>query len=130
MPGHMPINIAFGNSGRIGSVERAISREADPGCVYTTGQLTRAVYHDRFYRNLNGPPIELKSYHYLQIRKSAPTFLDCIGRDNTRPGRPYLWKARDEDFYTVRNRKTKRDAEGRNRDRIRRQSANKTKAQP
>jgi hypothetical protein len=97
-------------SGRIGKIERAISRETEAGRVYTTGQLTRAVYHDRFYGgDLNAPPIELKSYHYLQIRNSAPTFLDCIGRDNHAPGKPYLWMARNEDFPSVRARKTQRD---------------------
>ena len=113
-------------SGRIGKIERAISREAsEPGRVYTTGELTRAIYHDRFYANdLNAPPIELKSYHYLQIRNSAPAFLDCVGRDNHRAGRPYLWKARNESFYTVRARKTQRDRL------IRRQSASKTKVRP
>ena len=31
------------DSGRIGKIERAISRETEAGRVYTTGQLTRAV---------------------------------------------------------------------------------------
>ena len=110
------------DNGRIGRIERSISRAVEPGRVYTTGELARAVYHDRFYaRDLNAPPIELKSYHYLQIRKrSALAFLECIGRDEHAPGRPYLFMARNEYFHSVRARKILRD-------RIRRQSANKTK---
>ncbi len=96
--------------GRIGRIETAISRETISGQVFTTGQLVRAIYHNRFYNDdLNAPPVKLKAFHYQRIRLSAPTFCDLIGRDNHRPGRPYLWKARGEDFYTVRNRKTKRD---------------------
>ena len=110
------------DSGRIGKIERAVSRAVEPGRTYTTGQLVRAVYHDRFYNNdLNAAPIELKSYHYLQIRKSAPTFMDCIGRDNHRPGKPYLWMARNEYFHAVRARKTARD-------RIRRQAVRRDKS--
>jgi hypothetical protein len=111
-------------SGRIGKVERAISRKTEAGKVYTTGELVRAVYRDRFYNDdLNAPPIEIKSYHYQRIRKSAPTFMDCVGRDEHKPGRPWLWMARDEYFPAVRARKTQRD-------KIRRQSASKTKVQP
>lgn len=107
--------------GRIGKIECAVSRAVEPGRTYTTGQLVRAVYHNRFYSDdWDAPPIELKSYHYLQIRKSAPTFMDCIGRDNRRPGKPYLWIARQEYFHDVRARKTERD-------RIRRQNARRNK---
>ena len=42
------------------------------------------------------------------------------GRDNHASGKPYLWMARNEDFPSVRARKTQRD-------RIRRQSVNKPK---
>ena len=46
------------DSGRIGKIERAVSRAVEPGRTYTTGQLVRAVYHDCFYSDdLNAPPI-------------------------------------------------------------------------
>jgi hypothetical protein len=77
---------------------------ADPDRLFTTGELVRLVYaNPEFDQNFRlrkkGEKIpELQSWHYLSIRKAAPTFADCVGRGTTR-GRPWLWKLRREQFF-------------------------------
>jgi hypothetical protein len=93
--------------GRIGNIETLISRTmtfADPNKLFTTTELAIAVYANpkwdqnfRFRKKGEKPP-QLKSWHYLAIRKAAPTFCICVGRATAR-GRPWLWKLRRDGFF-------------------------------
>ena len=83
--------------GRIGNIETQICREmifgGDRDKLFTTGELARAIYANPVWdQNCNlrekGEKLpKLKSWHYLAIRKAAPTFADCVGRSSAR-GRP------------------------------------------
>ena len=94
--------------GRIGNIEAVISRILtlpDPNRLFTTGELAREVYANptwdqnfRLQQKGEKPP-KLKSWHYLAIRKAAPTFADCVGRSTAR-GRPWLWRLRRDEFFS------------------------------
>ena len=97
--------------GKIGNIETQICRVMIcEGRLYTTSELARAIYaHPGWDQNFRfrekGEKVpELKSWHYLAIRKAAPTFCDCIGR-STAKGRPRLWKLRGDYFHQVRENK-------------------------
>ena len=104
-------------SGRIGNIETQIFREMVFGGnredrLFTTGELARAIYaHPGWDQNFRlrekGEKVpELKSWHYLAIRKAAPTFADGVGRSSAR-GRPWLWRLRpDQYFWDARRAKT------------------------
>jgi hypothetical protein len=96
-------------SARIGNIETQIFREMVFGGnredrLFTTGELARAIYaHPVWDQNFRlrgkGEKVpELKSWHYLAIRKAAPTFADCVGRSIAR-GRPWLWRLRPGQFF-------------------------------
>jgi hypothetical protein len=96
-------------SGRIGYIETQIFREMvlcgnRENRLFTTGELARAIYaHPVWDQNCNlrekGEELpKLKSWHYLAIRKAAPTFADCVGRSSAR-GRPWLWRLRPDQFF-------------------------------
>ena len=83
-------------SGRIGNIETQIFEEMIFGGrdkLFTTGELARVIYANPVWdQNCNlrkrGEKLpKLKSWHYLAIRKAAPTFADCMGRSSAR-GRP------------------------------------------
>ena len=93
--------------GRIGNIETVISRVmtfTDPNRLFTTGELAREVYANPTWdqnfrlRQKGEKPPKLKSWHYLSIRKAAPTFADCVGRSTAR-GRPWLWRLRRDGFF-------------------------------
>jgi hypothetical protein len=74
-------------SARIGNIETVIARImtfADPNKLFTTTELAIAVYaNPKWDQNFNfrkkgEKPPQLKSWHYLAIRKAAPTFADCV----------------------------------------------------
>jgi hypothetical protein len=109
--------------GRIGNIERRIGFAGavlgpEDKREFTTGDLARAIYgHPDWDQNIRiraegAPPPKLKSWHYLAIRKAAPTFADRIGRSTTR-GRPWLWRVRSELWFEVRRRKEERDKQRR-----------------
>jgi hypothetical protein len=94
-------------AGRIGNIEKLISQTmtfAERDKLFTTGELARAIYaHPVWDQNCNlrkrGEKLpKLKSWHYLAIRKAAPTFADCMGRSSAR-GRPWLWRLRPGQFF-------------------------------
>ena len=95
-------------SGRIGNIETQICGEmifgGDRDKLFTTGELARAIYANPVWdQNCNlrkrGEKLpKLKSWHYLAIRKAAPTFADCMGRSSAR-GRPWLWRLRPDQFF-------------------------------
>jgi len=101
-------------AGRIGNIEKLISRTmtfAERDKLFTTGELARAVYaHPGWDQNFRlrekGEKLpKLKSWHYLAIRKAAPTFADCVGRSSAR-GRPWLWRLRSDQYiWDVRRAK-------------------------
>ena len=105
-------------SGRIGKIEKHISREGACGGrdkLLTTGELARAIYanptwdQDFNLRKEGEKPPKLKSWQYDRVRRAAPTFADCVGR-STGPGRPWLWRVRSDQFWwNVRRAKTERD---------------------
>ena len=95
-------------SGRIGNIETQICREmifsGDRDKLFSTGELARVIYANPVWdQNCNlrekGEELpKLKSWHYLAIRKAAPTFADCVGRSSAR-GRPWLWRLRPGQFF-------------------------------
>ena len=93
-------------SGRIGNIEQWIvqTMPCDPDRLFTTGELARAIYcnptfdQNFQFREKGAKPPEVKSWHYLAIRKAAPTFADCVGRSTAR-GRPWLWRLRRDGFF-------------------------------
>ena len=96
-----------GSYGRVGNIEKQILQQimfAGPDKLFTTGELARAIYanptwdQDFNFRKKGEPPPKLKSWHYLAIRKAAPTFADCMGRSTAR-GRPWLWRPRPHQFF-------------------------------
>jgi len=102
-------------AGRIGNIETQICREmifgGDRDKLFTTGELARAIYANPVWdQNCNlrekGEKLpKLKSWHYLAIRKAAPTFADCVGRSSAR-GRPWLWRlCSDQYFWDARRAK-------------------------
>jgi len=102
-------------AGRIGNIETQICREmifgGDRDKLFTTGELARAIYANPVWdQNCNlrekGEKLpKLKSWHYLAIRKAAPTFADCVGRSSAR-GRPWLWRLRSDQYiWDVRRAK-------------------------
>ena len=103
-------------AGRIGNIEKLISQTmtfAERDKLFTTGELARAIYANPVWdQNCNlrkrGEKLpKLKSWHYLAIRKAAPTFADCMGRSSAR-GRPCLWRLRPDQFFDdVRRAKTR-----------------------
>ena len=94
--------------GRIGNIETEIWGEmifgGDREKLFTTGELARVIYANPVWdQNCNlrekGEKLpKLKSWHYLAIRKAAPTFADCVGRSSAR-GRPWLWRLRPDQFF-------------------------------
>ena len=104
--------------GRIGNIEAVISRILtlpDPNRLFTTGELAREVYANPTWdqnfrlREKGEKPPKLKSWHYLAIRKAAPTFADCVGRSAKGTGRPWLWRLRqDAPFFFSEVREAKR----------------------
>ena len=94
-------------AGRIGNIEKLISQTmtfAERDKLFTTGELARTIYANPVWdQNCNlrekGEKLpKLKSWHYLAIRKAAPTFADCVGRSSAR-GRPWLWRLRPGHFF-------------------------------
>ena len=94
--------------GRIGNIETQIWGEmifgGDRDKLFSTGELARVIYANPVWdQNCNlrekGEELpKLKSWHYLAIRKAAPTFADCVGRSSAR-GRPWLWRLRPGHFF-------------------------------
>ena len=94
--------------GRIGNIETQIWGEmifgGDRDKLFSTGELARVIYANPVWdQNCNlrekGEKLpKLKSWHYLAIRKAAPTFADCVGRSSGR-GRPWLWRLRPRQFF-------------------------------
>ena len=94
--------------GRIGNIETQIWGEmifgGDRDKLFSTGELARVIYANPVWdQNCNlrekGEELpKLKSWHYLAIRKAAPTFADCVGRSSAR-GRPWLWRLRPDQFF-------------------------------
>ena len=79
--------------GRVGRIERQIHYLLpSDGKPMTTGELAVHIYDHPLLRPKGAPPRVLKSWEYLQIRKSARLFADCVGRSPTGRGRPYLWR--------------------------------------
>jgi hypothetical protein len=72
--------------GRVGSIEKQILYLPSDGKPMTTGELARHIYDHPLLRPKGAPPRVLKSWEYLQVRKSAHLFADCVGRSPT--GRP------------------------------------------
>ena len=102
--------------GRIGNIETQIWGEmifgGDRDKLFSTGELARVIYANPVWdqncnlRNRGEKLPKLKSWHYLAIRKAAPTFADCVGRSSAR-GRPWLWRLRPGQFFDdVRRVKT------------------------
>ena len=94
-------------AGRIGNIEKLISQTmtfAERDKLFTTGELARTIYANPVWdQNCNlrekGEKLpKLKSWHYLAIRKAAPTFADCVDRSSAR-GRPWLWRLRPDQFF-------------------------------
>jgi hypothetical protein len=91
--------------GRIGKIEKRISRHLYAGAVFSNGELTRLIYCDpKWDQNFRMRPDgattpKPKSWQYLQVRKAAPTFADCLGRSDTLPGHPYMWRLRKDLTY-------------------------------
>jgi hypothetical protein len=85
--------------GRIGNIETQIFREmifgGDRDKLFTTGELARAIYANpvwdqNFRLREKGEKLpRLESWHYLAIRKAAPTFANCVDRSSAR-GRLFL----------------------------------------
>src|SRR5262249_57055304 len=104
--------------GKIGNIEQWVATLmiCHPNKLFTTGEMAREIYCNptfdqnfRFREKGEKPP-KLKSWHYLAIRKAAPTFADCVGR-STAAGRPWLWRLRRGGaFFFAEIREAKRGA--------------------
>ena len=97
-------------SGRIGNIETQIWGEmifgGDRDKLFSTGELARVIYANPVWdqncdlREKGEELPKLKSWHYLAIRKAAPTFADCVGRSSAR-GRPWLWRLRPDQYFVM-----------------------------
>ena len=102
--------------GRVGSIERQILYLLpSDGKPMTTGELARHIYDHPLLRPKGAPPRKLKSWEYLQVRKSAHLFADCVGRSGTGRGRPYLYRIKYNDSRSFDEIRKERAAKRRQR---------------